>query len=301
VQVKVNRRGVYVDPSDRMVRVVAPDASSPEARGTSETTRALSGLVPLADEPLRVAVAPFAASKRAARGVSQESVAVMLGLELPSAAPRGADETIALETRVFDGEGRVQIDTRRRELRVSAAARGSGRYEVLSTLSLEPGRYNLRFSSQSAARNKSGSVFTDVIVPDFGKDPLSLSGLVLGVEPPIATTRRNEFASLLPIVPTTRRDFGLGERVTAFLRVYWGGDEAGQPVGIQARIVDATNTVVFERQSSAAPQTAASPRSADVRIELPLVGRRIGEYLLTIEATRPGEVPIRRDARFRVR
>jgi hypothetical protein len=130
---------------------------------------------------------------------------------------------------------------------------------------------------------------------------VSLSGLVLAVEPQLTATPRDAFAGLLPVVPTTQREFGAGDSVRGFLRVYWGGDRAALPITVDARIADANNATVFERRTVVLPEAPTSPRSADVEVALPLAGRPPGEYLLTIEASAPGQATMRRDARFWIR
>ena len=44
---------------------------------------------------------------------------------------------------------------------------------------LKPGRYNVRAFARAKERDKRGTLFTDVIVPDMSRDTLTMSGLVL--------------------------------------------------------------------------------------------------------------------------
>ena len=49
----------------------------------------------------------------------------------------------------------------------------------VATLDLPPGRYQLRVAAREANGGAVGSVFTDLEVPDFSKEPLAMSGILL--------------------------------------------------------------------------------------------------------------------------
>ena len=111
------------------------------------------------------------------------------------------------------------------------------RYTVLSRLTLEPGRYQLRLAARSAGLGKSGSVYCDLDVPDVSKAALSLSGVMLEVTPSISAAPKGRLSSLIPIVPTVQRDFVADEQVGAFVRVYQGekGGTGDETTGHHAR------------------------------------------------------------------
>jgi hypothetical protein len=155
---------------------------------------------------------------------------------------------------------------------------------MLMRLDLRPGRYQLRVAATSKPEGKSGSVYYDLDVPDFAKSPLSVSGLVLGT--PHASTRvgGDSLASLIPLVPTTRREFGAEEHVFALLRLYQGGKGTVAPATVRARIVDQAGFGVFEAADEILPDRFSRDRSADYRLELPLGRLEAGEHLLTVEA-----------------
>jgi hypothetical protein len=45
---------------------------------------------------------------------------------------------------------------------------------------LKTGRHEIRVAAENPERHLVGSVYTYVDVPDFAKDPISMSGVVLG-------------------------------------------------------------------------------------------------------------------------
>jgi hypothetical protein len=304
VEVRVHRPDVIVLP--RTPSYFAPKAKdlhrvATAERTAPETTLALSGIIPLADEPLRLVVAPFAPAATAANGDAAAAVAVALGVDVPFELGRLGD-TLELETRIFDGEGRKEIDVQRHaQVLRPRPGQDQAQYDLLSTLALKPGRYNIRVSMHSTARDRSGSVYTDVVVPDFAKAAWSLSGAVVAMAPALAAVPPGEFRTLLPLVPTTVREFATNDRVTVFLRAYAGGNRPTAPIALRAEIRNTQNAVVFTQSDSVTPVGSTAPRSADYRLALPLARLGPDDYVLSIVAKPPTASEIRRDVRFSVR
>jgi hypothetical protein len=137
----------------------------------------------------------------------------------------------------------------------------------------------------SPANKATGSAFMTVTIPDFAREPLTLSGVVLGRMPATRVTGRDPVAGILPFMPTTARTFSRGGRVEAFLRVYQGGRMPPLPVAVKTRVTDQTDRVVVDRVSTLDPMTfIIGGRAADLRFPLPLAQLAAGEYLLSFEA-----------------
>ena len=69
--------------------------------------------------------------------------------------------------------------------------------ETFSRLPLKPGRYEIRLAAEAAG--KSGGAKTFVEIPDFEKEPLSLSGLAIERTPSGAVANRELIADLIPM------------------------------------------------------------------------------------------------------
>ena len=174
-------------------------------------------------------------------------------------------------------------------------------FEVLSRIDLPPGPYEIRVSAHSAARDTTGSVYADVIVPDFAKEPLSLSGVAVGLTPGPIAAPKDALASLMPFVPTSQREFYRSDRVTTFLQLYEGGKSSIAPVTLHTRIVDSHDATVFEDTSIiAATDFDTKTRAADHRCDVAVAKLAPGPYVLTFEAA-IGKNTARRDVRFSVR
>jgi hypothetical protein len=260
---------------------VATASPSPRA-----TTSALAGLTPVTDAPLRVVVAPFASPAASEGRRTQAQVVVALGIQ--GGGPD--DALVELETRVFDGEGRRQLSENRRTVRLPSAA---GTHDELSTLELLPGRYNLRFSVYRPGSRTSGSVYTDVVVPDFAA--FSLSGIAVG----FASPRDSAAASVggLPITPVTQREFRRSDRVSAVIRAYSAAADPVVPIELSSRIVDAHDRERFTSRALVKPVG----RTSELTLPLPLDELDAGDYVLIMEATAPSKNAIRRHVRFSVR
>jgi hypothetical protein len=246
---------------------------------------------------MQVVAMPFA------RPGAREAL-VGLVLHARQELPAGADAPAEVEvlTRAFTPEGRDRgIDRRTATIRLVPDAAGDVEYEVLTRLELQPGRYSLRLALANAATQTSGSVYTDVIVPDFAKAPLSLSGVMLTASNAPRAAPTDLFADVVPedVVPTTRREFRAADRATAFARVYQGGSRAPAAVSVTVRIVDAADRTVAEHLQAIPPEQFGADRAADIRYTLPLTDLSPGPYLLTIETT-AGEATARRDVRFEI-
>ena len=171
--------------------------------------------------------------------------------------------------------------------------------QLVTRLDLKPGRYELRVSAASKLRGKAGSVFTDIEVPDFSR-PLSVSGVVVRHADPALTAPPNpDVAALVPVVPTTLRDFAGSQQVTTFLRVYQGGKGKLADVSLSARIRDVHDTVVFQAPQTLTADRFDANRAAEYRLALPIEKLAPGPYLLTIEGTLKKDT-VRRDVRFQV-
>jgi VWFA-related protein len=303
IAVRVNRPGLtvrtrngYFEPKAAKPTTTARPASTP-----APVEDAMAGILPKRDIPLQVAVAPFAVP-----GGQGAAVAIVLRVEQPAPAERTVEE-IEVVARAFATDGAVKGSVRQTARLVLRPGAGTtADYEVLSRIDLKPGRYSLRLGAQARAAGTTGGIYCDLDVPDFAKKVLSLSGVVLNVSPGRAAAPKDLLASLIPVVPTTVRNLYRGDTVTAFVRVYQGGNEPSVLVDTIVRIVDGAGKVASESvvQIPAARFEAtgrtATPRAADWTVALPLSALQAGPHLLTLEAT-AGKNTVRRHVRFSTR
>ena len=296
LEVKVNRPGVEVrartgyqsEKPDAAMKRKAELASRPLGA-------ALAGILPKSDLPMQLTAVPFAVP-----GKKEAGVAVILGVRQPI-RDTGARtiEKVDLVVRAFDTNGKPFGTTNlRADVTIRADASGLAEYEVLSRIDLKPGRYQLRTAANVGSLGTAGSLYYDVVVPDFMDAPVSLSALVLSSSAAPIVAPRDALKTLIPIVPTTKRTFRPSDQASAFIRVYQGGNKPLVDVPLRVQLRNDANVLVVDRLEQLAAASFSSGRSADVNIGLPLSRLTPGAYLLTFEALLKDLV--RRDLRFNV-
>ena len=313
---KFSRLDVKVDRPDVEVRSrkinYTPKPETALAKA-SAVTRALSGLLPSPDTPMRVSAAPFLrpvdpemTDKERKAAYGDATVAIVLGVDEPAPKERVV-EHVDLLTRAFNDEGDPRgSQNQTADVTIKAATPLPGqpppftRYEVLTQIALKPGRYSLRLAVDNAEQSKTGSVFVDVEVPDFLHLPLSLSGVVVdSINAPYAAPK-DALQSVVPIVPTTDREFETTGKARAFLRVYQGVKGPALPITMTTSILDEHDAKVASADSTIGVDQFTAGTGAEVTFDLPLDTLKPGTYLLMFDATN-GKQTAHRDLIFAVR
>lgn len=256
----------------------------------------LGGVLPNPDVTLRGTAAAFAIPG------GRAALAIAVGVDQQVLGDAGAriQERLDVLATAFSPDGRVRgsvQNTARVALRAGLPDHAD--YEVLSRIDLDPGRYQIRVAAHSAMTGKTGSTYLDVEVPDFVRDPLQLSGVVVTVEPAPPSAPTDAAEAFLPVVPTSRRTFRQTDVALGFVRVYQAAAGTAAPVTLAVSVTDGTDRVVQRTTETLAVERFAT-RQADCRFNLPLSTLAPGEYLLTVEAAQAGRT-IRRHVRFTIR
>ena len=201
---------------------------------------------------------------------------------------------------MFDGAGRRELVKQEHSVSIGA---GAGREaEIMSRLDLKPGRYNVRIAVTRASDGKSGSIYTTFTVPDFQRDPLSLSGVAVGRAGGAAIGGREALADILPFAPTSIRDFARTDRVGALMRVHQSARRPARQVTVVTRVIDEEGKQMLGSSSVYEGASFADGKSVDHRFEFPLSTLEPGDYLLTFTATSgEGGAQAQREVRFSVR
>jgi hypothetical protein len=246
--------------------------------------------------PLRVTAAPFWVA-----GGQAATVTLALGVKQPPFANR-TPEQIELLIKAYSSDGdAIGSDSQVISITVPAARADSelSRYDVLAKMDLpKPGKYEIRLSAHSSAADTRGSVYVDFEVPDYRKEKLSFSGVVLSnalPADPVAPIRL--LRDVVPVVPTSERTFSAADVVTAFMRVYQGGSDKIAAATMKISIQDATGKAVFTGNETIAVDRFTADRAADYQFRVPLDKLAAGEYLLTFDGAL-GKSAVRRDVRF---
>jgi VWFA-related protein len=299
LKIRVNRPDATVFPSDRQLLSAKPAAKKNVTEPPPPLLRAIAEMVPRSDLRMAVVAAPFALPIARDPRAPTSGVLATLRVTRPAPAERTTEQVQVLAI-VFTPEGKEVGSIRQNAALRLRPADSDAEFDVLTPLALKPGRYNVRFSAHSVSLGKTGSVYTDVTIPEFEKEKLSLSGVVVSADPTLAAAPKDAFAAIIPVVPTTKREFDRSDRAQAFVRMYAGGRQPPARVEVTARVTDASATAVVVKTEAVAAERFGPKRSADYTYDLPLGALAPGSYLLTLEA-RADAVTVRRDVRFSVR
>jgi VWFA-related protein len=271
IEVKVNQPDVEVRTRSGYYasKPMEPKATTP----VSAIEAALASGIPAPDLPVQLNVAMFATP-----GSREASAVITAGLLQRTALAERVTVTAAAFDTAWKERGRYEQSF---ELPVRSPESGSLAYDVHARLPLPPGRYEVRLAVESGGR--AGSVLSDIDVPDFAMEELSLSSVVLERQPALAI-HNGVLEGTVPAIPTTARTFGRSDRVTAFVRIYQGGMKGIAPTSVTTRIVSDRDETAFEQTLDLGAERFAAHRAADHLVELPLERLRPGEYLLRTEA-----------------
>ena len=277
LRVRVNHPNAVIVPDDRSIPPL-PSVRPVKATPDTPLLLAMSDILPDRGIPLKLATAAVATTTK-----NRAGVALALGIRQP-APDEPQSERVEVLTRVFtpDGDGVSRI-AHRAEVKWARAGVES-QYEVHALLDLKPGRYLVRTSVHSASRNKTGSVYADITIPDFRKERLSLSGVVLSAEPAVRAAPKNVVDGVLPAALTAERHFTSSQRVIALVRVYQSERKPVLPVDVRGSLTDEAGHEVWTHKDRLGPERFDARRASDVGIGLPLRTLVAGEYLLRLEA-----------------
>ena len=103
---------------------------------------------------------------------------------------------------------------------------------MLNRMELPPGRYQLRVAARDSTKSNIGSIVYDLEVPDFYKQPISLSGLALtslGGAAMMTARPDDQLKTVLPAPPVAARTFAQNDELALFAEIYDNsGNDAAQ-------------------------------------------------------------------------
>jgi VWFA-related protein len=277
----------------------ARDAKRPDGDRTSAELRAVldfalqqSGLM------MSVHAAPFKHSDK------DGSVALAIEIDgstlqlAPPPAGRGAPNRLELSFFAIDSNGKASAGVRK-ELDLALTRETSERVKVHGLrfnprIALAPGRYQMRIGARESMGGSMGSVFYDLIVPDFRNESLALSGLLLtsasAQQTPTAEPDRS-LAKVLPGAATSRREFPSGDALAFYAELY-GNNVSREPqeIDVAVRLVSEGGEHRFTSDDTIDNRGRQSERW-DIGGRISLKDLELGRYLLRVQASLRGDNP----------
>jgi VWFA-related protein len=299
IKVTVNRPGAEVRARSGYYAARPGElARTDRGRGASANELGLSGMRSPTGVSLRTVLTPVAPAAATGRDVTVGAV-LTLGYPASSTLVR---EQVTITRNTYDADGRASPPVQERiALELEPAGIDGQRRSFYYALRLPPGRHQVRFEVRSAALDRASSIVGDVEVPDFSRARLSTSGLLLGIDPAGGTAAETAFGELLPIVPTSEREFAANAKPIAFLRLFQGAAAARVPVRVRAEIIDGRDATLFEASEVLPPEAFSDPKGAIFQTPLSFERLERGPHILSVTAEATGAVAVRRDLLFRIR
>ena len=287
-----SRNQIYRPKSERA------DGVGPTMKPSADMRPGMGGLLPNLDVALSAVAMPFA---HAGRREAAVPIAIALAEPVAPGTTRIVQST-TVRILAYAERGDLVKDVRLPvPIDVSPGVETRLAYEVVPQLDLVPGQYSIRVVAQNHLTDKLGSIEFDVTVPDFTRDGVTTSAIALSVAGETPLVSAEPLAALLPAPPTARRQFRSSERVTAFARIYQGGQAPLAAVRLDARVLSATGAVIVNASETLVPDRFAGARTVDWTLDLPLDRLEPGHYLLTLQASLGARHAPKRDVRFSVR
>ncbi len=270
----------------------APKAGkADEKAGGDPLTALISAAVPSAGLPMRLAVPAFKHTTAAAR--------VWMTIEVPAEVLRFeerdgvASEDLLIVYQVLDPGAKVVASSREEvQMRLRPQTRASVEqhgFRVVLPIEVKPGRYQVRVAARTANGARQGSVFADLLVPDFFKGPLTWSGIALTSAAAVQVPTRPgdpELAKAFPLMPAASRAFAPGDTLAFYAEAYDDRAGAAHVVDLTAVIRDDTGKSVFTTSEERSSTELGGGRGGyGFRAEIPLALMPSGSYVLTLTAT----------------
>lgn len=304
-----SRRG-YVAPRGRAPGSPSPAPAAGPGAVTAAVSEAVGSPVPISGIPLTVSAVPF-------KGVAPNAaVAVAVELRVDDFTFTEANGTfndrVEIAMLPTDREGKTQGGERvpigmamRPETLAAARERG---FRLTSQVNVPPGRYQLRVGAAEEG-GKAGSVLFDLEVPDFAREPFTMSGVALTSARALTVptgAARSPLGSLLPAPLSAAREFSRDDELALYVEFYENAPNAPPHRLDLATTVRAEDgrTVFENREERQSTELQGASGGYGYQMRIPLSGLGPGAFVLRVEGrSRLGdqERSVARDIFVRVR
>jgi VWFA-related protein len=293
IEVRVTRPGLRVSARKGYMapkgRYRAPKVET-KAGTSPELVEALNHPLQTGGLPLSVFAAPFRGPAPSAAVALITQMGPMKGIPFSEKGGKFTNK-IELSVIVIDAEGKVRGGSRetvdmnlRPETRDRANQLG---FRMLSRFEVPPGKYQIRVAAREKG-GRVGSVHYDLVVPDYSKEPLSMSGLVLtsalaGMVPTAGEVP--EIKSMLPTPPTAARAFDARDKLGVLTEIYDTNGDLPHSVDITTTVRSDDGRIHFSTSDSrSTAEFRGKSGGFGYTTVIPLKDLADGFYLVRVEA-----------------
>jgi VWFA-related protein len=310
IQVRVNRQGVtvrtrraYVTPQPAAPAALPKNASDARKMMTPEVAEAIDMPVPVSGLTIHSFAAPFTGPP--------PNASVLIGVEIDGRdVAMNTNDKLVVSSVAVDTQGKIRGSrTTTAVLRFSpdtkALVAGTG-MRVMERMDLPAGRYQIRVAAHDTGGGKVGSVLYNLEVPDFTKNDLSMSGILISAGaatflPSLTVDEQSKQALSGP--PTAIRTFASNDEIGLFVETYDNRSSKPHKVDVTATVTTDEGRVVFTNNETRDTSELGGKRGGfGYLARIPLKGLSAGIYVLTVSArSSVGDgSPVRRQIQFKV-
>jgi len=274
---------------------LSPAAGKPLDPGkglTAELIQMMASPLPKTGLQLRVSAI---AKKGVGKNADVEVLIETLGRDLTFTEKNGTfNNRLSMSLGVFNKEGK-SVTAERPDVDLNLRPETHARViqngvRILRHLSVPPGRYQLRVAAQDSGKARQGSAIFDLDVPDFTKNALAMSNVVLAATADRAVYSPpkpgfDPFNGLLPGAPSAMREFPNESEVAAVVEVYVNKPTPAHRLDITTTVKADDGRVVFTHsEERSTEELHGTPGGFGYPVRIPIKGWTPGLYVLTIEA-----------------
>ena len=292
-EAQVTYRKRYAAPRGRAPRNTAAGKPLDPSKGlTAELMQTMASPLPKTGLQLKVSAI---AKKGVGRNTDIEVLIDTLGKDLTFTEKNGTfNNRLSMSVGVFNKEGK-SVTAERPDVDLNLRPETHARVmqngvRILRHLSVPPGRYQVRVAAQDNGKTKQGSVHFDLDAPDFTKDPIALSNVVLAATADRAVYSPpkpgfDPFNGLLPGAPSALREFPNDSEIAAVAEVYVNKPAPTHRIDITSTVKADDGRVVFTHsEERSSEELHGTPGGFGYAVRIPIKGWVPGLYVLTIDA-----------------
>jgi hypothetical protein len=238
------------------------------------------------------------------------NASVLIGVEIDGGdIALNTDDKLVVSSLAIDTQGTVRVSktnaiTLRFAPETKALVAGTG-IRIVNRMELPAGRYQIRVAAHDTGGGKVGSVLYDLDVPDFTKDDLSMSGIVIasgsGTFLP-SLTADEQTERILTGPATAIRTFASNDELAVFAEAYDNQLSKPHKVNVTATLSTEEGRVLFRNDETRDASELGDKGRFGYVTRVPLDGLAAGSYLLTVSARSSlGDgSPVKRQLRFKI-
>lgn len=163
-----------------------------------------------------------------------------------------------------------------------------GALRLINRIDLPPGRYRLRAAARDQQRQAVGSVLADVEVPDFFKEQLSMSGVMVTSRAGsnmVTAVADERLRTVLPSPVIALRAFPSSDTLELFAEIYENSGKSRHKIDVTTTVLGKDGQPIAQSvQTHDSSEISGDRKALPYKENVPLSKLPAGDYVLRVEA-----------------